>query len=130
MRALFCLLLILPGIAAATPCDGLDRSKSLGGNTQVAELIAKQRQLDKLEILGSISSGGWTVIHAQPAHAEALYLFYAGDIASSSAVAEWSGAAAPDEAQQIRAWTLQKVPGIPPLLADCFAARVSERNAL
>jgi hypothetical protein len=70
------------------------------------------------------------VIHVQPATSEAIYLFYSGDVAAGNAANEWSGAAAPDEAPQIHAWVLQHVPGIPPLLAECFAARVSERNSL
>jgi hypothetical protein len=54
------------------------------------------------------------------------FLFFSGDPLSSHSVTAWGGAAAENEEQEIKDWTIKNAPGIPDHLASCFAWHVTK----
>jgi hypothetical protein len=99
----------------------VDRRLSDKSKAVWAPEIAKQLLTRKVDVLQSFRFNGWSIIYVDSHDADESFLFYSGDPIHSRYITEWSGAAAFNEEQSIRAWTLKNAPGIPPRLASCFA---------
>jgi hypothetical protein len=67
----------------------------------------------------------WNIIEVWPLSAEREYLFYPRSPFESHAITSWSGTATPFEQASIKHWVQRNAPGIPLLLAGCFAWRVT-----
>ena len=120
-------LLLFIGVAtprfawSASPCDGVDRTLTDKDKAAWAHEIARQLHAQKVDLLQSFRSEGWTIVYVDSHEADEVFLFYSRDPLHSPYVTMWSGAAARNEEQSIRAWTLKNAPGIPQKLAGCFA---------
>jgi len=88
-------------------------------------VIAKQLHAQKVDVLQAFRFDGWTILYVDSHEADEAFLFYSHDPLHNRFVTIWSGAAATNEEQSIRAWTLKNAPGIPPKLASCFAWHVT-----
>ncbi|MDR3447638.1 hypothetical protein [Dyella sp.] len=129
------LFLAFSGAAAAasptptpTPCDGVDRHLTDSQKAQWAAPMAKQFGVAKVDVLQSFAYGHWRIVYAATHETDEVFLFYAGDPATSRYVTLWGGAAMEDEEAEIRAWALKDAPGIPERLAACFAWHVSKHR--
>jgi len=124
------LLLVIAFAAPAcawsvSPCDCVDRGLTDKSKAEWAVAIARQLRAQKVDVLQSFRLEGWTIIYVD-SHADEAFLFYSRDPLRGRYVAMWSGAAARNEEEHIRAWTLKNAPGIPQKLADCFAWYVTK----
>lgn len=84
-------------------------------------MIARQLHAQKVDVLQSFRLDGWTILYVDSHEADEAFLFYSHDPLRPRYITMWSGAAARNEEQSIRAWTLKNAKGIPPKLASCFA---------
>ena len=123
VRCLACVaVLLLAGGAQAAPCSGVDRHPLI--SQAMSPAIAGQLGVKSLAIRQALWFGGWSVLEVAVPHGEPAFLFYRGDPAASRYLTLWAGAAAPSEEAAIRDWAVANAPGIPPVLAACFAAAV------
>ncbi len=124
-------LLAFIGVAAtprawsASPCDTVDRSLTEKSKAAWAPVIAMQLHSQKVDVLQAFRFEGWTIIYVDSHDADESFLFYSHDPLHNRYITRWGGAAAWNEEQSIRAWTLKNAPGIPPKLASCFAWHVT-----
>ena len=114
------------GVAARTacavsPCDNVDRSLTDSSKAAWAPVIAMQLHSQKVDVLQAFRFGGWTIIYVDSHDADESFLFYSHDPLHNRYITSWGGAAAWNEEQGIRAWTIKNAHGIPPKLASCFA---------
>jgi hypothetical protein len=120
------LLLLAIGVAtepawSASPCDNVDRSLTDNSKAALAPVIARQLHAQKVDVLQSYRSDGWTILYVNSHDSDETFLFYPHDPLHTRYITMWSGGAAWNEEQSIRKWTLKNAPGIPPKLASCFA---------
>ncbi len=129
VRAVFFLLsaagVLTQPLWSASPCDNVDRSLTDNTKGTLAPVIAKQLHTQKVDVLQSFRLEGWTIIYVNSHDADESFLFYPHDPVHSRYVTRWGGAAAWNEEQSIKSWTLKNAPGIPPKLASCFAWHVT-----
>ncbi len=110
----------------STPCNGVDRSLSESHKKELASAILKQEKLERVNVLQSFKSNGWTIVYVSTYISDEPYLFYSGDPAMAKRpITAWSGAATVFETSEIKAWVLKNAPGIPDRLASCFAWHVT-----
>jgi hypothetical protein len=67
----------------------------------------------------------WSIIYIDAWDSESEYLFYSRSPFGTRAITSWSRAATPFEEVSIKHWALSNAPGIPLLLASCFAWKVT-----
>jgi hypothetical protein len=123
-------LLFVAGVAAqsawcVSPCDGVDRNLTANHKLAFAPAIARQLRVQRVDVLQSFRFGGWIILYVNSHDADEAFLFYPHDPLHTRYVTMWSGAAAWNEEESIRAWTVKNAPGIPPRLASCFAWHVT-----
>jgi hypothetical protein len=71
---------------------------------------------------GLFRAKGWYIVYVDNHATDTPYLFYSTDPTKSSRyVGAWAGGAAVDESAEIQAWEEKEMPGIPSVLAKCFA---------
>jgi hypothetical protein len=125
MQRLLLLLVIsltTPSIMlSVSPCDCVDRSLTDKTKATWADEVARQIHAQRVDLLQAFRCEGWTIVYVDPHEADEVFLFYSHDPLHSSFITMWSGAAASNEEQSIRAWTFKNAPGIPRKLARCFA---------
>jgi hypothetical protein len=110
----------------STPCEGVDRSLSESRKKELAPAILKQEKLERVDVLQSFKSDGWTIVYVNTYISDEPYLFYSSDpIMAKRPITEWSGAAYVFETSEIKSWVLKNAPGIPDKLASCFAWHVT-----
>ena len=110
----------------STPCKDVDRSLSESRKKELASAILKQEGLERVNVLQSYKSDGWTILYVNTYISDEPYLFYSGDpIMAKRPITAWSGAATVFETSEIRDWVLKNTPGIPDRLASCFAWHVT-----
>jgi hypothetical protein len=113
-----------------SPCDGVDRTLTTERKASLAPEIAKQLSVSSVEVLQSFHSGSWSIVYVGTHQSDEVFLFYSHDPLTSRYIAMWSGAAASNDEQKIRGWTLKNAPGIPQDLASCFAWHVTKDRDL
>lgn len=113
-----------------SPCDGVDHTLTIERKASLAPEIAKQLNVSSVDVLQSFQSGSWSIIYVRTPQSDEVFLFYSRDPLTSRYIAMWSGAAASNEEQQIRDWTLKNAPNIPQNLASCFAWHVTKGRDL
>ena len=123
---LFVVLVITSFCVCASPCDSVDRVLTNKRKAVLVPAITKQLHVSSVDILQSFKFGAWTIIYVDTHEADEVYLFYAHNPLTSRYITMWSGAAAINEEQEIKDWTLKNAPGIPPQLANCFAWHVTK----
>lgn len=109
-----------------TPCEDVDRSLSNSSKAALSPIIASQLHAKKVDVLQSFKFAGWSIIYVDTHDSDEAFLFYSSDPLRSQYLTVWSGAAAWNEEQSIKAWALKNAPGIPPKLAACFAWHVTK----
>ena len=77
-------------------------------------------------MLQSFRVDGWSIIYVDTHQSDEAFLFYARDPLTSHYITLWSGAAASNEEETIKDWTLKNAPNIPLKLASCFAWHVTK----
>jgi hypothetical protein len=118
--------LMIPQCAwSASPCAAIDRSLTEKNKAEWAPMIARQLQAQKVDVLQSFRFAGWNIIYVDSHDADESFLFYSRDPLQGRYITRWGGAAASNEEQCIKAWTIKNAPGIPPKLASCFAWHVT-----
>ena len=115
----------LPCAWSRSPCDSVDRQLTDKRKVDLAPEIARQLDVEKVDVLKSFRLEGWTIIYVDSHEADEAFLFYSHDPLHSHYVTMWGGVAMKNEQRSIRAWTLKNAPGIPPKLAGCFARYVT-----
>ena len=123
-------LLLVMGIAAQPvwsqpPCNNVDRSLTDISKAALAPVIARQLRAERVDVLQSFRFGGWTILYVNSFDSDETFLFYPHDPLHTRYITMWGGAAAGNEEQSIKHWTLKNAPGIPPKLASCFAWHVT-----
>jgi hypothetical protein len=108
-----------------SPCDNVDRSLTDNSKVALAPVIARQLRAKKVDVLQSFRFDGWTILYVNSYDSDETFLFYPHDPLHTRYITMWSGAAAWNEEQSIKNWTLKNAPGIPPKLASCFARHVT-----
>ena len=111
--------------ACASPCNSMDRGLTNEYKIALASTIAKQMHASSVDILQLFRFGTWSIIYVDTHVADEAYLFYAYDPLTSHYITLWGGGATTNEEQEIKAWTIKNVPGIPLQLASCFAQYVA-----
>ena len=114
-------LLLLPVLAAADPCAGVDRTLADADKAALAPLIGRQLELRGLTIRESLRSGDWRVFLIGARGADDSYVFYAGDPASQRYVDAIGTFALPDGEAAIRRWLTESFAAMPAALAACVA---------
>jgi hypothetical protein len=110
----------------STPCNGVDRTLSESRKKELASAILKQEGLERVKVMQSFKSDGWTIVYVNTYISDEPYLFYSGDpIMAKRPITAWSGAATVFETSEIKDWVLKNAPGIPDRLASCFAWHVT-----
>jgi hypothetical protein len=120
--------------AFANPCRGVDRSLSEQQEASFAPVLERHMRagfdprlatvivVEREDVLGLFRTQGWYIVYANNHATDDPYLFYSTDPAKASRyVGAWAGSAAADEGAEIQAWVTQEMPGIPKVLAECFA---------
>ena len=79
-------------------------------------------------VLQAFKYGSWKVYYVDPKDWEPVYLFFPNDPEKVGYVNLWAGAARPEEEAGVLNWTKEKVPGIPSILAKCFAYHVTQER--
>jgi len=110
---------------SVSPCDNVDRSLTDTSKTVLAPVIASQLHAKKVDVLQSYRFDGWTILYVNSHDSDETFLFYSHDPLHTRYITMWGGAAAWNEEQSIRKWTLKNAPGIPRKLASCFAWHVT-----
>jgi hypothetical protein len=111
---------------AASSCDGVDRSLPTGLVSAWTPELAKQLEVENLDVIEAFRFNGWSIILVDTHKADRAFLFYAHDPLMSRYTTLWSGAAAPDEEDDIKGWALKNAQNIPLKLASCFAWHVTK----
>jgi hypothetical protein len=111
---------------AVSPCDGVDRSLTVEHRSAWAPEIAKQLSVSSVDVLQSFRVDGWNIIYVDTHQSDEVFIFYARDPLTSHYITSWSGAAASNEEETIKDWTLKNAPNIPLKLASCFAWHVTK----
>lgn len=120
-------ILLLSGpLPPESPCQFVDRSAPDSTKQALAPAIAKQLKLEKVVVQEIFKLKGWSIIHVGTFVSDDMFLFYKGDPAKQPYIAEWGGAAATHETEEIKAWVLENAKGIPENLAYCFAWHVTK----
>jgi hypothetical protein len=128
-------VLLVSAVAAAGPCEGVNREFPKERKAFLAPVVAEQLKLRGLKdhaaevavtMLSSFKFGSWNILYVTTGVSDETFLFYAGDPRTHQYVATWSGAAKRDEEVQIREWTIKNAKGIPAKLAGCFAWYVTK----
>ena len=117
------------GHAAAAeekPCAHVGRA--LPSDPRVGAALAVQLHAPSARVLQSFTLRGWRILYVETPAADDAYVFFSGDPARRHYVTLWAGAAESGETESIRAWALENAPGIPPLLAACFADHVTRHR--
>jgi hypothetical protein len=110
---------------SASPCGKVDRSLTDSSKAALAPVIARQIHSQRVDVLQAFRLESWTIIYVDSHDADESFLFYSHDPLHNRYITRWSGAAAFNEEQSIRTWTIKNAPGIPPNLASCFAWHVT-----
>ncbi len=121
------LLLASASLRAETPCTGVDRTLTKQGGATLAA-IAKQLDVKRVLVHQSFRFGGWSILYVSTFETDDAYVFYRSDPARSHYVTLWGGVAIEDEEQEIRDWSVKNAPGVPPILARCFAWHVAKEH--
>jgi len=106
---------------APPPCGGVDRTLSAARKAALAPVIAKQLEVQRVDVRQSFGFDGWSVIGVSTHQADDAYLFYSHPPPAGKYVTLWAGAAAPNEQNAIARWVAAHANGIPATLASCFA---------
>jgi hypothetical protein len=114
-----------PLICAENPCSGVDRSLTTERSTALAPAVATHLNAKHAEISQSFRYRGWSILYVSTGEADDAYVFYSADPLQGKYVTLWGGAAFEGEEQEIRNWTFKNAPGIPGVLARCFAWHVT-----
>jgi hypothetical protein len=116
-----CFIVITAAAFAASPCADVNRNLTSQRKAALAPEIAKQLHFKSVDVLQSFQFGSWQIFYVNMHESDETFVFYADDPLRSRYITLWSGAAAGDEEQAIKAWTLKNASGIPRRLATCFA---------
>ena len=117
-------------VTAGTTAACTHVARALPSDVRVAAALAEELKAPSARVLQSFAYGSWRVLYVETPTADQVFVFFVGDPATRRYVALWSGAGQPSETAEIRAWALANAPGIPPLLAECFADHVTRHRDL
>jgi len=128
--ALLCAVALtaISSAAHATPCGGIDRSLGPARRTELETRLARELHVKKADIVQSFKKETWSILYVRTPAADETFLFYNHNPSYTQHIAQWSGAAKPEEENAIKAWTLGHAAGIPESLADCFAWHVTRER--
>lgn len=113
-------ILAIPSVAAP-PCETVDRTLTEQQKKDLESVFAKEIGVEEVEIRSAFRHGTWSIFGVETHESDEWFLFYAGDPREQHPVGNWGGVAAPFEEQEIRAWVIENVAGVPSDLATCFA---------
>lgn len=131
MRSLLLVgLLLISGLAAASPCDSVRRDLSESQRTEWAEAIARQLNVPRVTVLQAFELKDWKIVYVNTPSSDPPFIFFHGAPDKVHYVGLWSGGARADEEAGIRDWAIKNVPGIPSDLAECFAFHVTRARDL
>jgi len=117
--------LALP-LAAAPPCEGVDRKLTEAERNDLAPVFAKEIGVKKTEVQNVFRIGTWSIFGVETYETDEWFLFYSDNPKKNHRVTDWGGAATRFEEEEIRAWVKENAPGIPSKLAGCFAWWVTQ----
>jgi hypothetical protein len=123
-------LLLVSGVAAASPCDSVRRDLSESQRTEWAGAIARQLNVPSVSVLQAFELSGWKIVYVDTPNSDSPFIFFHGAPDKVHYVTLWSGGARADEEASIRAWAIKSAPGIPSDLAGCFAWHVTKARDL
>lgn len=124
-RYLSVLLLVSVGpIARAGPCARVTGIASAAQSRDVNYAVASQLGISSVTVLRSYKSQAWRMLHVRSPGADDAFLFFHGTPTKHHYVAMWAGAYTAEERADAVAWARQHAPGVPLVLAKCFAAIV------
>ncbi|RDI96807.1 hypothetical protein DVT68_19840 [Dyella solisilvae] len=123
-------LLLVSGVAAASPCDSMRRDLSDSQRSVWAAAIAGQLNVRTVTVLQAFESKDWKIVYVQTPNSDPPFLFFHGAPDRAHFVTLWSGGARPEEEASIRTWVIKDAPGIPSDLTKCFAWHVSNARDL
>jgi hypothetical protein len=130
MRFTFLLLFFLITTSAiANPCSKIDRSLSESRKRALTPIIAKQLNLEKVEILESYRYHGWCIIYVDIFISDRAFLFFKGDLLNNHYIDLWAGEAFSYEEQSVKEWVTKSIKGIPKELASCFAWHITHERS-
>jgi hypothetical protein len=118
------------------PCVGVDRTQVPPVGWQLSpatiawlneQMAPEARPIDakKIHFEEALRYGDWQIILVETGASDDAFLFLRGDSAKARPVTLWGGAATVFDEQPIFRWTKKNAPGIPVLLAKCFAWSVT-----
>jgi len=126
IRAIPAILLVSPISVFGGEWSDIEKMLPQSLEKQLAPIIAKRLNLEKVAIVEAYRFNGWTIIHVGTYVDDDRFLFYKGDPLKTAPVTEWGGAAGSNETGEIKAWVLTNAKGIPDHLAAYFAWRVTQ----
>jgi hypothetical protein len=115
-------------VRAENACSRVDRTLPKERAKGLGPVIAKQLDVKRAKISQSFRFGDWSVLYVSTDETDDAFVFYSGDPMRSRYVTLWGGVALESEETEIRAWTLKNAPGIPRILANCFAWHVTKER--
>jgi hypothetical protein len=117
-----------PLICAENSCSSVDRTLTKERGAALAPAVATHLHAKHAEISQSFRYGGWSILYVSTGEADDAYVFYSADPLQGKFVTLRSGIALEGEEQEIRDWTFKNAPGIPRVLARCFAWHVTKER--
>lgn len=121
MRASLLLVLCLPAVAAAGPCDGIERGRNEAALAQLAPVIGRQLGVRGAKIRDALRRDGWQVFLISARDADDSLVFYTGDPLTTRFVDAIGTFALPTGEKATRAWLVENLAGMPAPLAACVA---------
>lgn len=121
MRAGLLLMLCLPAVATASPCDGVERGRDDATLAQLAPAIGRQLGVRGLKIRDALRHGDWQVFLISARDADDSLVFYSGDPLTTRFVDAIGRFALPSSEKATRAWLVENLNGMPVPLAACVA---------
>ena len=115
-------------VRAENACSRVDRTLPKERAKALGPVIARHLDAKRAEISQSFRFDGWSILYVSTGEADDVFVFYPADPMRSKYVTLWGGVALEGEETEIRAWTLKNAPGIPRVLANCFAWHVTKER--
>jgi hypothetical protein len=131
MRSLLLIgLLLVSGVAVASPCALVRHDLSESQRAEWAVAIARQLNVPSVTVLQAFELNNWKIVYVDTPSSDRPFIFFRGAPDKVHYVTLWSGGARADEEASIRAWAIKSAPGIPSDLAECFAWHVTKARDL
>lgn len=121
MRAGVLLMLCLPAIAVADPCDGIERGRDEAALAPLAPAIGRQLGVRGVRIREALRHDDWQVFLISARDADDSIVFYSGDPLKTRFVDAIGTFALPAGEKATHVWLVENLDGMPTALAACVA---------